>query len=175
MSELKLIFTGAPGAGKTTAITAISEFEPISTDMATTDALAEQKEETTVAMDFGEITLDDGERVRLYGTPGQERFEFMWKILIEGGLGLIILVDNSRPDPIADLAVYINNFRDFIEETSAVIGITRADLPSKTTLDDYYSYLETTGLPIPIMEADVREKDDVLMLLDLLISSLEYK
>lgn len=125
MAQLKFIFTGTPGAGKTTAISAISDFPPVSTDAFATDELSDIKEQTTVAMDFGELTLESGERIGLYGTPGQDRFRHMWEILIRGGLGLIILIDNSRPDPLFDLKIYLDNFRQFILETGAVIGITR--------------------------------------------------
>ena len=117
MAELKFIFTGTPGAGKTTAIASISDFPPVSTDMLTTDELSDVKAGTTVAMDFGEFTLASGERVFLYGTPGQERFRHMWEILIKGGLGLIILVDNTRPNPTADLRMYLENFAEFIRQT----------------------------------------------------------
>ena len=76
-------------------------------------------------MDYGEITLDDGQKLRLYGTPGQERFRFMWDIITAGGLGLVLLLDGSRPDPLADMTTYLDNFADFIESTAVVIGVTR--------------------------------------------------
>ena len=173
MPQLKFIFTGTPGAGKTTAIAAISDFPPVSTDAFVTDELIEVKEGTTVAMDFGELTLDSGERIGLYGTPGQERFRHMWEILINGGLGLIILVDNSRPDPIADLRMYLDNFKQFILDTGAVIGITRSDLNPKIGLQNYQDFLEKEGWVLPIFEADARSKDDVLLLLDMLMATVE--
>lgn len=173
MPQLKFIFTGTPGAGKTTAIAAISDYPPVSTDAFVTDDLIEVKEGTTVAMDFGELTLDSGERIGLYGTPGQERFRHMWEILINGGLGLIILVDNSRPDPIADLRVYLESFRQFILDTGAVIGITRSDLNPKIGLQNYQDFLEKEGWVLPIFEADARSKDDVLLLLDMLMATVE--
>ncbi len=174
MSELKFIFTGTPGAGKTTAIAAISDIPPVITDTRTTDDLADTKDATTVAMDFGEFTLDSGETIRLYGTPGQKRFDFMWKILTQGGLGLIILVDNTRPDPLRDLDIYLDNFAEFIEETGAVIGVTRMDLDDRTSLDHYYDHLYGKNIHLPLFETDVRKKDDVLILLDSLMTCLEY-
>jgi DNA polymerase III delta prime subunit len=96
-APLKLLFAGPTGAGKTTAIAAISDFPPVSTDVAATDEVASMKEATTVAMDYGEITLAEGQKVFLYGTPGQQRFDFMWKIcaeVIEGvseGLGCAVI------------------------------------------------------------------------------------
>lgn len=70
----KIIFTGPMGAGKTTAIAAISEIPPISTEVRCTDEAQALKETTTVAMDYGYFTLEDSSRIHLYGTPGQERF-----------------------------------------------------------------------------------------------------
>jgi signal recognition particle receptor subunit beta len=171
--EFKFIFTGTPGAGKTTAIAAISDMPPVSTDMESTDELRRIKDKTTVAMDFGELTLEGGEKVFLYGTPGQERFRHMWEILIRGGLGLVVLVDNTRPDPLEDLAMYLQNFRAFIESTGAVIGITRSDLKGAPDIDDYQAVLSRQGMVLPIMHADPRKREDVLMLLDMLISVVE--
>lgn len=173
MSQIKLIFTGPPGAGKTTAIATISEFPPVSTDVFATDELADVKERTTVAMDFGEITLEDGQKVRLYGTPGQKRFDFMWEILVQGGLGLVLLIDNRRADPINDLAEYLDNFSNFITETAVVIGVTGTDEKVQPSLDDYYQALEQRGQMYPIFTVDARNRDDVLMMLDVLLTCLE--
>lgn len=173
MSELKFIFTGPPGAGKTTAITAISDMPPVSTDMDATDELRAVKDKTTVAMDFGQLTLSDGEKVFLYGTPGQERFRHMWEILIQGGLGLILLIDNTRDDPISDMVMYLANFRGFIESTGAVIAINRTDLRAEPTMNDFQEALSDLGMVLPIMYADPRSKDDVLVLLDMLMSIVE--
>lgn len=173
MKQIKFIFTGPPGAGKTTAIAAISEFPPVSTDVLSTDDLAKTKEKTTVAMDFGQITLDNGLKIGLYGTPGQERFRFMWEILVQGGLGLIILVDNRRPDPLKDLEVYLDNFSEFIEKTDAVIGITCSDVKEMPTLDDYQDVLQKRGQVFPVFSVDARKKEDVLFLLNALLTCLE--
>lgn len=175
MAEIKIIFTGSTGAGKTTAIAAISEIPPVRTDVAATDAVAKMKANTTVGLDFGEITLEDGQKVYLYGTPGQARFAHMWKIITQGGLGLIILVNNTVEDPFKDLALYLDNFKDFIEETAAVIGVTQADNSPKPSLDDYYDFLEKRGENHPVLFVDVRQDEDVLMILDTLLSLLEYQ
>lgn len=171
--QLKFIFTGPPNAGKSTAIAAISEFPPVATDVLATDRLASVKEKTTVAMDFGQITLENGQKIGLYGTPGQRRFKFMWEILIKGGLGLIILIDNKRPNPLEDLQIYLENFADFISKTDAVIGVTSMDVKDTPTLDDYFDFLNQRGQMFPLFAIDARNKDDVLFLLNALLTCLE--
>src|SRR5512139_3658551 len=121
----KLIFAGPLEDRNTTASAAINDIPPVSTDVAATDETLERKETTTVAMDYGFFTLDDGQYIHLYGTPGQERFDFMWEILTEGGLGLILMVDATRSDPIADMTFYLDRFAKFINVTGAVIGLNR--------------------------------------------------
>jgi uncharacterized protein len=171
----KLIFTGPMGAGKTTAIASISEVPPIRTDVKTTDTEGRQrKETTTVAMDYGFITLDDGARIHLYGTPGQERFDYMWTILTQGGIGLILLLDNARPEPLKDLAFYLDAFKDFIERTAVVIGVTRMDLARTVSLDDYRQSLFARGHVYPVFEIDAREPNDVKILIHALLASLQY-
>lgn len=171
-APLKLIFAGPPGAGKTTAIAAISDFPPINTDVAATDEIASIKEATTVAMDYGELTLADGQKIFLYGTPGQERFDFMWKILATGSLGLIILIDNTRNDPVKDLTVYVDKFRDLIDSAAGVVGITRAE--KGPALGAYFELLAKKQCPMPVLEVDGRKKEDVLCLLDAFLAVLEY-
>ena len=174
MSELKFVITGTAGVGKTTAIAAISDVPPVCTDADTTDDLAAIKSATTVAFDFGEVHLDGGVCVRIYGTPGQERFRHMWEILADGALGLIILVDDSRPDPIADLSMYIHNFLELINRTGLVIGITRLDASKGRTLENYYAYLDDVGLSCPVLETDPRSREDMVVLMDALMATLEY-
>lgn len=175
MSTYKIIFTGPVGAGKTTAISAISDIEPFSTEEVATDDTKMIKLNTTVAMDYGMIKLGEGqgERIHLYGTPGQERFDFMWDILVDGGIGLILLLNNTNPNPIEDMEFYLNAFKEFITNTSVAIGVTRMDDQRRPSLDDYHKILEKHKLVCPMFEVDARNAEDVTMLTMALLYSLD--
>ena len=169
----KIIFTGPVGAGKTTAIDAISDISIIRTDEYASDMTKSRKPQTTVAMDYGLIRLGENERVHLYGTPGQERFDFMWDILTKGGIGLILLLDNTRPDPYRDMKFYTNAFRDFIQQEQLVVGVTRLDLQRKPGINDYRSWLEELSIEAPVFEVDARDRGDVTSLVQALLYSLD--
>jgi uncharacterized protein len=169
--EIKIIITGPMGAGKTTAIAAVSDVEPIKTEAVNNDLVGHAKAQTTVAMDYGEVRLADGDRLRLYGTPGQGRFNFMWDILAKGALGVIILLDLTRPDPKADIRTYLQDFAAVIRNSSAVIGVGRAH--EKTSSAAIAQVAAEMGFAIPVFRVDVRKRDDVLLLLETLFSQVE--
>lgn len=172
MKEYKIVFSGTAGAGKTTAIGAISESAVVSTDVANNDASL-NKATTTVGLDFGLITLDDGIRVRLFGTPGQARFDFMWKILATDAIGLVLLIDNSRPDPLADLDVYADGFADELGRMPCVVGVGRHETHPEPGIDAFAERLGARGLIVPVLPVDVRNREDVLMLIDTLLAQAE--
>jgi signal recognition particle receptor subunit beta len=174
MIEHKILFTGSVGAGKTTAIRSVSEIPPVSTDVQSSD-LSIGKETTTVALDYGEVSLGESERLRLYGTPGQSRFSFMWKVLAQGALGLVILVDHTRPEPLQDLKIYLENFRTLIQETSCVVVISKMDASRAPALDDFSEMMREIRMVCPVIVADVRERDQVLWILDLLLVQMEAR
>jgi len=173
MSQYKIIFTGPVGAGKTTAIHSISDVPPIKTDAAASDMARSRKASTTVAMDYGIMNLAGGEKLHLYGTPGQERFDFMWDILTTGGIGLILLLDNTRADPFQDMKFFLNTFDKFIADTSIAIGVTQMDLSKKPTIDDYHNQLQAMALKPPVFAVDARVKSDVSLLIQALLYSLD--
>lgn len=172
MKEYKIVFSGTAGAGKTTAIAALSESAVVCTDVANTDQTL-QKATTTVGLDFGVITLDDGSRIRLFGTPGQARFDFMWRILATDALGLVLLVDNSRPDPLADLDVYVDGFADELNRMPCVVGVGRHETHPQPGVDEFAERLGARGLVVPVLPVDVRQRDDVLLLVDTLLAQVE--
>lgn len=173
MSVYKIIFSGPVGAGKTTAIASISDIEPFQTEELASDETAIMKENTTVAMDYGMMKLEDGERIHLYGTPGQQRFDFMWEILTDGGIGLILLLNNESPNPLDDFEFYLGAFREFIDKTGLAVGVTRMEQRTKPDLDDYNSLLEKHKLRCPVFEIDARNTEDVTMLTSSLLYSID--
>lgn len=172
MNEYKLVFTGTTGAGKTTAINAVSETPTIKTDVANTDESLD-KALTTVGLDFGQISLANGDRIRLFGTPGQSRFDFMWKILAKDAFGIIMLIDNSRDDPLADLDLYLSGFSQELQTIPCVIGIGRSENYPAPSLDDFSIRLADHQLTLPVIPVDVRRKQDVILLIDILMAQAE--
>jgi len=169
----KIIFTGPVGAGKTTAIASLSDIPPVSTDATASDMTKERKASTTVALDYGVMNLAGGEKIHLYGTPGQERFDFMWDILTTGGIGLVLLLDNTRSDPFQDVKFFTSKFRDFIEATSLVVGVTQMDLSPTPVLEEYHKQFEQLGLKPPIFEVDGRVRADVSLLVQALLYAID--
>lgn len=172
MNEYKILFTGTMGAGKTTAIAAVSETPPIVTDVHNTDTSV-AKARTTVGLDYGQLTLPGGDRVRLFGTPGQARFDFLWQVLAKNALGLIVLTDNSRPDPLADLSVYLDGFTSQLDQMPCVIGVGRLDTHASPDLDAYNDRVARHGRVLPVLPVDVRRRDDVVLMIDLLLAQIE--
>ena len=171
--EIKILITGPMGAGKTTAIAAVSAVAPVKTEALNSDLAQHSKSHTTVALDYGEVQLAGGDRLRLYGTPGQKRFNVMWQILAKGALGVVILIDMTRPDPVADLVDYANDFADVIRSSSGVVGLSRASENTEIASAELYSALSALGLMLPIFAVDIRKREDVLLLLEALFSQIE--
>ncbi len=170
----KIIVTGPVGSGKTTAIHSIVGDYALSTDANASDAITSaRKEKTTVAMDYGVITLPNDNIVHLYGTPGQDRFNFMWDILCKGAHGLLLLLDNSRNFPQRDLKHYTRLFHDLIQQHPLVIGVNYMDKSRRFQLRDYQIWLDELGLQAPVIAMDAREKQQVEHALNTLITLKE--
>lgn len=170
--KFKVVFSGPMGAGKTQAISALSDIPVVSTETKNTDIQTDAKALTTVGMDYGELKLSNGQTIGLFGTPGQERFNFIWSILAEGALGVIILINHSVPDPVADLKHYLETFQGFYDGR-IVIGISKVDVKPEVPFSIYQDYLEENGLTLPVFPVDMRKRDDVMLLIETIVTSLE--
>jgi signal recognition particle receptor subunit beta len=165
--EHRILFTGTIGVGKSTAVANLLDAPPVRTTLGDSPV--------PVAIDHGDLRLDNGDRLRLYGTPGQRRFEPTWRNLADGAIGLVVLVDPGRPDPLADLAIYLENFTDLIHRTACVVGIARDGHDALTASDAYAEVAARLGVVCPIVPVDVRDRAQVLQLVDLLLVQLESR
>lgn len=135
MQTVKMVVSGAVNAGKTELIRSISEIEVVSTERMATDETRLLKKETTVAMDFGRITIGDDLVLHLFGTPGQRRFDFMWEILADGSVGLIVVVDSTRPETFRETTRIIDFFNN-MREAPYVIAANKQDQDTAWSPDE---------------------------------------
>lgn len=169
----KIVISGPVGAGKSTAIAALSDIPPVATDAIPSDDVAMMKNTTTVAMDYGVINLGDENKIHLYGTPGQQRFDFMWDIMLNGALGLILLINNNTPDPLGDFKQFLNAFSKALENIPFCVGITHLDESQNIILPDYHSVLKDKGHVVPLFSVDARSSQDMNTLLMAMLGMIE--
>jgi len=135
MQTVKIVVTGPFNSGKTELIRSISEIDVVSTERKISSDMEKVKETTTVAMDFGRITVDEDLILFLFGTPGQRRFDFMWEILSEGMLGFIVLVDSTRPETFREARSILETFRAYAP-TPYVVAANKQDKAEAWDLND---------------------------------------
>ncbi len=167
--DLKIIFVGPPGAGKSTAIRTISDHPPVSTDVPASD----ESRLTTVALDFGEMTLEGGDVLRLYGVPGQGRFEFIWPLISEGAVGALFFIDARHPTPLQELDGYLESFAETIRNVTSLLVVTHVDhAPQGFDKLQLARHIRSKGLEMNITEIDPRQRRDVLYALNMLMEVL---
>ena len=171
---LRIVVTGGVGAGKTTFIRTISEIDVVDTDKRATDELAELKQTTTVALDFGKLTIASNQSLHLYGTPGQSRFDFMWDILIQKAHAYILLVDAHRPNQFRQ-ARKLLNYMNYHATIPALIGITHTDCAAAWEIEDIalaLGFQEKADSP-PFMAINPNERESVFQALITIVQQLE--
>jgi small GTP-binding protein len=172
MQTVKMVVTGPFSAGKTEFIRSVSEIDVVATERKiSSDSEKAVKQATTVAMDFGRITVDEDLVLYLFGTPGQKRFDFMWEILSEGMLGFIVMVDSTRPETFREARSILETFRAYAP-TPYVVAANKQDVDDSWDLDDmrHALRLDSKVKLLPCVATDKNTVKNVL--LELLYSIL---
>jgi len=172
MQTVKMVVTGPFNSGKTAFIQSVSEIDVVSTERKISTEAERIKETTTVAMDFGRITVDDDLVLYLFGTPGQKRFDFMWEILAEGMLGFVVMVDSARPETFREARGILQTFRAYAP-TPYVVAANKQDLDDAWEVEDLRIALGLDS-KIKMLPCVANDRDQVkYVLLELLFSILE--
>jgi len=171
MQTVKIVVTGPFNSGKTEFIQTVSEIDVVSTERRISSEAERVKETTTVAMDFGRITVDEDLVLYLFGTPGQKRFDFMWEILSEGMLGFIVMVDSTRPETFREARSILETFRAYAP-TPYVVAANKQDRPDAWELEDMRVALRLDP-KVKLLSCVATKKETVkTILLELLYSIL---
>lgn len=176
MIEHKIVILGSMGAGKSTLVRAVAQGRVVDTDVDNTDA-SSAKLATTVAMDYADVALPNGDRMRLFGTPGQTRFSFIWPILLEGAAGALVLLDASGEDATVELDRYLDVLAEHAPTVPMAIGVTKLDLAPDRATDTAMQRLsaraDARGQVVPIVPVDARDAAQILMLMDVLMTQID--
>jgi small GTP-binding protein len=172
MQTVKMVVTGPFNAGKTEFIRSVSEIEVVSTERKISSDAEKVKDQTTVAMDFGRISIDENLVLYLFGTPGQRRFDFMWEILSEGMLGFVVMVDSARPETFREARNILETFRAYAP-TPYVVAANKQDDEDAWEIDDMRIALRLSS-SVKLLPCVAKDKEAVkTVLLELLYSILE--
>jgi small GTP-binding protein len=173
MQSVKMVITGPFASGKTEFINSISEISVVKTERKISSASEVAiKEETTVALDFGRITVDEELVLYLFGTPGQRRLDFMWEIMSEGMLGFIFMIDSTRPETFREARKILATFESYAR-TPYVVAANKQDQADAWEPGDMKIVLKLNSNTkvIPCVALDKESVKNIL--LELLYSILE--
>jgi small GTP-binding protein len=172
MQTVKMVVTGPFNAGKTEFIRAVSEIDVVNTERRVSTVSEKAiKDATTVAMDFGRITVDDDLVLYLFGTPGQRRFDFMWEILSEGMLGFVVMVDSTRPETFREARSILETFRAYAP-TPYVVAANKQDVKDAWDVEDMRHALRLDS-KVKLVSCIATDRDSVKkILLELLYTIL---
>lgn len=165
----KFVLAGPVGAGKTTALRALSDIAPVSTEMPLSDGPMGEKTTTTVALDFAAIMLDDGTPLQLFGLPGQEHFSHMRHIVLNGASGVMVLLRGDDPDIAGQCAHWVRVILDIDDALPLVVGITHTDTSPGFRMDLVRNALAHRQPPVPVLTIDAREREQVAQLVRALL------
>jgi len=172
MQTVKIVVTGPFSAGKTQFIQTISEIDVVATERRISRSEERIKDQTTVAMDFGRITVDEDLVLYLFGTPGQRRFDFMWEILAEGMLGFVVLLDSVRPETFREARSILETFRSYAP-VPYVVAANKQDFEDAWSPEDLRIALRIPQ-EIKVLPCVATSRESVRqVLLELLFSVLE--
>jgi small GTP-binding protein len=172
MQTFKMVVTGPFSAGKTQFVRSITEIDAVDTDRKITRTVERIKDQTTVAMDFGRITVDEELVLYLFGTPGQRRFDFMWEVLSEGMLGFIVLLDSARSETFREARSILEIFRSYAS-VPYVVAANKQDLEDAWSPEDLRIALRIPR-EVKVLPCVATDRESVKrVLLELLYSILE--
>lgn len=172
MQAVKMVITGPFSAGKTAFIGSVSEIDVVSTERRISSRAEQIKESTTVAMDFGRITVGDDLVLYLFGTPGQRRFDFMWDILSQGMLGFVVMVDSTKPETFREAKRILETFESYAS-TPFVVAANKQDNEDAWEPEDLRIILRLRQ-EVKILPCVAHDKESVKnVLLELLYSILD--
>lgn len=171
----RIVFVGAFGVGKTTAIAAVSDIPVLRSDAAISDpgadgACGPDKTTTTVAIDYGEIHIDHGERYALYGVPGQARFSHIWDMVLPPAFGVILLANPQRDGDLADTGRWLAHIAERAPRATVLIGVTRVAPDDDAALAPYRRLIAPWHPTQPVFAFDPRESDHVRWMLGTLLA-----